>query len=82
MKILLTLLLLTSSLYAEARCVCSCVNGRMQAICTSTIDSEPMCMGICPMAPPRLEPLPSVRLPPLGTSHCHPEQVWDEYEDP
>ena len=36
-----------------------------------------MCMGICPLTPPNLAPLPSLDLPPLGTKQCTYMQVYD-----
>jgi len=61
---------------AHANCVCRCVNGEMQAICQSSIDLPPICPPtICPTTPPAIEPLPSLRIPPIGTSQCRNVQV-------
>jgi hypothetical protein len=44
--------------HANASCVCRCVDGQMQPLCTSAIDLRPICpMGACAMAPPSIAPL-------------------------
>jgi hypothetical protein len=83
MKTLLTMMAVSALLLtffftrpANAACVCQCVNGQVQAICQSAIDLRPMCSSaICPIVPPALKPIESVKLPPLGTTQCHNEQV-------
>jgi hypothetical protein len=61
---------------AQADCVCRCVNGEMQAICSNSLALPPICPPrICPLTPPAIEPLPSLRIPPIGTSECRPAQV-------
>ena len=61
---------------SDAACVCRCVNGEMQAICSSSIDVPPICPPtVCAITPPSIAPLPSVTLPPLGTSNCVQRQV-------
>lgn len=79
-----TLLLLMLTLFvttligpAFAACQCVCVNGQMQPLCSSSLDIAMPCIGICPIAPPAIAPLPSLALPPLGTSYCQNEQVWN-----
>lgn len=64
---------------AHAACTCSCVGGQMQAICTSTLDIRPPCLGICPIAPPAVRPIAPLGIPPIGTSSCGPEQVLNPY---
>lgn len=72
-----TLLLLSAS--AQAACVCRCVGGEVQPICTSSLDLPPICSPrMCPMTSPSLEPLARPTLPPLGTSSCQQRQVLDE----
>ena len=62
----------------RADCTCACVNGSVQAICSSAIDMKPICGAqLCPLPPTSLQPLTSMHLPPLGTSHCRPKQVFD-----
>lgn len=72
--VLIAALLLPSP--AEAACTCECVNGVKQPLCTSTLDIPIPCIGICPLVPPAVPPVPSVQLPPLGTQSCRFEQVW------
>ena len=61
---------------SEASCVCRCVDGEMQPLCSSTIDLPPIClMTICSMTPPSIVPLQPTELPPLGTSECSQHQV-------
>lgn len=69
---------LLSSLVASANCQCLCVNGNVEAICSSSIDVEPVCAPrICPIVPPSVRPIDPPRVPPIGTSQCRSEQVWD-----
>lgn len=61
---------------AQAGCVCRCVDGQMQPLCSSSIDLPPICPAtLCSLTPPSIAPLPSTQLPPLGTSHCSQRQV-------
>lgn len=64
--------------FANASCSCECVNGQMQALCDSAIDLPPICPPkICPLPSPRRAPLQSPTLPPIGTSQCWQEQVYN-----
>ena len=60
---------------ADASCVCRCVDGEVQPLCSSSIDLPPICAPtICTIVPPSIAPIqPS--LPPLGTSSCSQHQV-------
>jgi hypothetical protein len=70
-----SLLLLSTAAHAE--CECACVNGNMQAICSSGIDLPPICpLTICPLVPPSIAPIATPMIPPIGTQFCHPEQVY------
>ena len=61
-------------------CSCECVNGQVQAICSSSIDLEPICAPrICPLVTPSIKPLDPITLPPLGTSQCTNMQVYNMY---
>lgn len=63
---------------AYADCVCSCINGNVEAICQSSIDIQPICASrICPIMSPSLTPINLPRVPPIGTSSCHMAQVYD-----
>ena len=64
---------------SKASCVCACVDGEMRALCTSTLDLEPFCMGICPLTNPSIKPLDSLELPPLGTTNCTNRQVYNSW---
>jgi hypothetical protein len=78
MRLTIAAMLLFSAGTAVADCYCTCVNGRNQAICESTIDLPPVCgPKMCPLEPPSLRPLSPPTLPPLGTRVCRQEQVWD-----
>ena len=67
----LTLLLLAMPTNAGAGFVCRCVNGEMQAICSSTLDIEPICArAICPITTPVVRPIDPLTMPPIGTSHA------------
>ena len=68
------------SVPAEAGCVCRCVNGNMQPICSSTLDIPPICPArVCSVSPSRVEPVPSTALPPSGTTSCRQVQVKNPY---
>lgn len=71
--------LAASALYpspAQASCQCSCVNGQVQPVCTSSIDVRPVCSPrICPIVPPAVRPIATPVVPPVGTRSCRMEQV-------
>jgi hypothetical protein len=74
---MLVLELLASAAHAD--CACRCVNGEVQAICTNSLDLEPICAPmICPLVPPSVRPLDPPTLPPIGTSYCRSEQLWNQ----
>ena len=63
---------------ANARCSCKCVDGRVMALCTSSLDITPICAPrICPIRSPSIKPLPSLKLRPLGTTSCRQAQVYN-----
>lgn len=63
---------------AHADCVCTCVNGQVRPICTSSLDLPPLCgPQLCPLVPPSIQPLQMPTLPPLGTQNCRQVQVLD-----
>jgi hypothetical protein len=69
-------LFLISNLSAE--CTCECVNGHQEALCTSSLDLQPICPPrICPIEPPAVQPIEPPRVPPVGTTNCHQKQVWN-----
>lgn len=76
----LLLVLLFSPIVASAECVCSCVNGHVQALCRNAIDLRPVCVPrICPIVPPSIQPLTAPIVPPIGTNKCVPKQVWNPF---
>lgn len=61
-------------------CVCVCMNGENQPLCSSTLDIPPVCPPkICPIEPPSIEPIQPPSIPPIGTQNCWMEQVFNEY---
>jgi hypothetical protein len=63
---------------SNASCVCRCVEGEMQPLCSSAIDLPPLCPAtVCSMAPPAVAPIQNPVIPPLGTSTCSPQQVMN-----
>ena len=62
----------------ESKCSCECVNGKNVPLCSSTLDIAPPCIGICPIVNPSIKPLPSLNMPPVGTSKCDWKQVYNE----
>ena len=64
----------------SAGCSCRCVNGSVQALCSSTLEIPPICAPrICPSTSPSVKPLPSLKLNPLGTTSCRQKQVLNPY---
>jgi hypothetical protein len=65
---------------ANAACQCVCINGEVRAVCSSTLDIEPICSPrVCPITPPSVEPIQRPRVPPIGTSRCVQKQIYNEY---
>ncbi len=58
-----------------AACTCACVDGEKVPICESALDIPPPCIGICSIAPPRIPPIQSPSIPPIGTTKCVQKQV-------
>ena len=66
----------------QASCVCACVNGEKVPLCTSDLDLEPFCMGMCPFSGnTSMEPLDSPKLEPLGTTSCSQERVYNYWTE-
>lgn len=80
-KIVVTLTVASSLFFASitnASCECRCVNGNMEALCSSSIDIRPICPPtVCPIVTPSVTPIRTPTIPPIGTSSCAPEQVYD-----
>jgi hypothetical protein len=63
----------------NASCQCVCINGEVRAVCSSTLDMEPICPPrVCPITPPSVEPIQRPRVPPIGTSKCVQKQIYNE----
>ena len=78
--IVVSALLALASSSAFADCVCRCMDGKVQPICSSTLDVQPICAPeVCPLTPPGVEPIAPVNLPPIGTKTCRMKQVYDPY---
>ena len=61
---------------SDAACVCRCVDGEMQPLCSSSIDLPPICPPtICSLVPPSIAPIQPPGIRPLGTSRCAQRQV-------
>lgn len=68
--------MLTSGAPAHATCVCRCVDGQMQPLCSNSIDIPPVCMPtVCGIVPPSIAPITPPSIPPLGASSCSQRQV-------
>jgi hypothetical protein len=64
---------------AAATCVCRCVNGDVQALCSSSIDVPPVCAPrVCPIMPPSVAPIQAPQVPPIGTTDCRQAQVFNQ----
>ena len=67
-------------LEASASCRCACVNGSVQALCSSSIDVQPVCMPmVCPVLPPSVQPVQTPMVPPVGATSCSPQQVLNPF---
>jgi len=77
-KIGFFLLFLGIAMNAISACRCACVNGEMQSLCSNSLDIPALCNGICPLAPASVQPLPSLRIPPIGTEQCTQKQVLNQ----
>ena len=79
MRVILAAMLgLALTAQAQASCECRCVDGQMQALCSSSIDIAPICpAAVCAIPPPAIAPIQAPRTPPLGTSECAPRQVFN-----
>jgi hypothetical protein len=61
---------------ADASCVCRCVDGEVQPLCSSSIDLPPICAPtVCNLVPPSIAPIQPTVMAPLGTSSCAQRQV-------
>ena len=80
MKKLILLSFVLLPLQAMADCRCVCMEGEVRAVCSSTLDIEPICPPrICPITPPSVQPIQQPRVPPIGTKTCTQKQVHNEY---
>jgi len=72
--LLASFMFVSQSTYAS--CVCRCVGGEVQPVCTQAIDMPPICApAICP---PSIAPsVPSSRIPAFGTESCSRQSVFD-----
>jgi hypothetical protein len=65
---------------AYAACSCECVNGRLEALCASSIDVPPVCAPrVCPVVTPSVRPVVPPAVPPVGTTKCEMRQVLNPY---
>ena len=63
-----------------AYCSCECVNGQVQALCSSSLDIKPICAPrICPIVNPSIKPFDPIKIPPIGTQTCTNMQVYNQY---
>ena len=65
---------------AVADCICNCVNGRVQPICSRVNEIPPICSPqICPIQPPSIQPISPPTIPPIGTQRCGMKQVLNPF---
>ena len=63
---------------AEAACKCRCVDGKAQAVCSSSTDIRPTCPSMgCPIVPPAKSPLDARQPAPVVRPGCETKQVYD-----
>ena len=77
--VIVALALCVFSSQAQAGCTCQCVDGKMQPLCSSTLDIAPPCMGICGPVAPSIAPINPPRISPLGTTSCRQAQICDQF---
>lgn len=78
-KIIFSVIAFTCFLYAN--CSCKCINGRVEALCDNSYEIKPICQAsICPLSAPSIAPMSPSTLPPIGTTQCDMEQVFDDYQ--
>lgn len=64
---------------ASANCICRCVNGVSQPVCTSGYDVEPSCPPrLCPVPPRPPAQVEAVPVFPEKTRFCEFKQVLNE----
>lgn len=79
MKFIVTCCVFMYFIYAD--CLCVCVNGKVENVCSNSYDVKVPCAHIvCPVPSPSVKPLDALRLPPVGTTQCDKEQVYNENE--
>lgn len=61
------------------QCQCACVDGKVEAVCSSTIAIKPVCAPrVCDIVPPSIKPIDTPTIPPIGTDKCDLKQVLNE----
>ena len=64
----------------HAACVCRCVDGKMQPLCSSFTDIAPICPAtVCMIAPAAVAPIKPERIRPPGTFQCEQQQVLNPH---
>ena len=63
--------------YNSPSCRCACVDGQQISLCTSAVAVPAICTGVCPPAA-KVYQLPSVAVPPPGTTRCSNKSVYNE----
>jgi len=80
MKVILAVVGITalvSTLSAGCRCVC--MDGRVQPICSSSLDIKPICAPrICPIETPSVKPIQTPVVPPIGTKQCVKKYIYND----
>jgi len=63
---------------AGAACVCRCLDGKAQPVCSSSTDIPPLCnTTACPMSPPRVSPQDALQPKPTVKPGCKIRQVYN-----
>jgi len=66
----------TGAANSTKRCSCECVNGKMAALCPTSVDVAPICVGSCPPFIPAPNPYPILPSILPGTTLCRQEKVY------
>jgi hypothetical protein len=61
------------------QCQCACVDGKVEAVCSSSIAIKPVCAPrVCDIVPPSIKPIDTPTIPPIGTDKCDLKQVLND----
>ncbi len=76
------LFVVAAAMPARADCLCTCVDGAVEPLCTSGFDVPPVCEPrFCPQPPPSLKPATYTEDRPEGAEDCDLKQVMNPHTE-